>query len=285
MSSSKNILVTGATSGIGKETAIQLKKLGHSVHILGRNRAMVQQTLEMLNGLSGATSKGFVADLSNKKAIIEVAEEIKKTFTQLDVLINNAGAYFTHQELNEDGIEKTWATNHLSYFLLTHELFPLLEKSASARIVNVASHSHYGGKLHVDDLNLSKKWDGYKAYEQSKLGNVLFTMELAKRLGHRKITVNALHPGVVKTDIARKNASSFVSFFWTLVKNTIAIPVAKGAATSVFLAHSQEVDGQTGKYWDKSKHKWQSRYSQTPGLTEKCWEISVKQTGADWKFL
>jgi NAD(P)-dependent dehydrogenase (short-subunit alcohol dehydrogenase family) len=283
----KNILLTGATSGIGLETARTLAKKENNLLIIGRDPVKITAVLNELKSIFPAGNhKGFTADLSSQGQIRKVVAEIQSSVSKIDVLINNAGAYFTDQQFSEDAIEMTWATNHLAYMLLTYELMPLLLKAEKARIVNVASHSHYKGQINFEDIALSKNWNGYKAYEQSKLGNVLFTLELAEKLKGTTISVNALHPGVVKTDIAIKNGAWYVRLFWGMVKNFIAITVEKGAETSIFLATSNDVEGQSGMYFDKCRQKWQSRFSQTPGLKEKCWELSCKQIGLDpmWNF-
>ena len=279
----KNILITGATSGIGLATALELAKQGNTIHIVGRNQVRIDNTLKELLRINPTLKhSAFLADLSSQQAILSLAKDIIRQLPQLDVLINNAGAYFSEQNFSVDKIELTWSTNHLAYFLLTHELLPLLKSSAPARIVNVASHSHYKGKINFEDINLTNGWDGYKAYEQSKLANVLFTMELARKLVGTQITVNALHPGVVSTEIAQKNAAWYVKAFWSLARLTVAINVEKGAETSVYLATSPKVEGESGKYYDKCKHKWQSHFSQTPGLAEQCWELSCKMTNITW---
>jgi NAD(P)-dependent dehydrogenase (short-subunit alcohol dehydrogenase family) len=276
----KNVLITGSTAGIGLETAKALAKQGANVYIHGRNKEKAQKAVEEVIAASGNKNVFFfIADLSKQKEVRRLADEVKAKLDRLDVLINNAGGAFMKHELTEDGIETTFANNHLSYFLLTNLLLDLLKKSAPARIVNVASHSHYGGKIDFSDLNYTKNYRGYKAYENSKLGNVLFTLELAERLKGTGVTVNALHPGVVKTDIGAKHSNILISFGWNVLTAVTGISVAKGAETSVYLASSPEVEGESGKYYANSKHKWQSRYSQTEGLKEKLWEVSAKLTG------
>ena len=159
-------------------------------------------------------------------------------------------------------------------------LLDLLKASAPARIVNVASHSHYSGKFNFDDINMQRGYSIMKAYERSKLGNVLFTLELAERLKGTGITANSLHPGVVKTGIADKHTGKLVQLAWRIFEwYQKAISVEEGAKTSIYLASSPEVEGETGKYYDLCKHKWHSKYSQTEGLKEKVWELSEKLTG------
>jgi NAD(P)-dependent dehydrogenase (short-subunit alcohol dehydrogenase family) len=168
------------------------------------------------------------------------------------------------------------AINHMAYYLLTIELLDFMKQtSTSGRIVNVASHSHYGGKLNFDDLYMTKGYGGYKMYERTKLCNVLFTMELAERLKGTNVTVNALHPGVVKTDIGKKHGGLLYALGWELFAK-FGVDTDKGAETSIYLASSPEVEGVSGKYWAKSKHKWHSRYSQTEGMKERLWAETEK---------
>lgn len=277
----KNILITGATAGIGLETAKALAKQGANVYVHGRDAAKAQKAVDEIIRFSKNKNVGFfTADLSSQKEVRRLADEVKAKLERLDVLINNAGGVFQQRQLSVDGIEMTLANNHLSYFLLTHLLLDLLKKSAPSRIVNVASHSHYSGKFNFDDINMERGYSIMKAYERSKLGNVLFTMELAERLKGTGVTVNALHPGVVKTGIAGKNTGKLVVWAWKVFEiYQGAISPEEGAKTSVYLASSPEVEGETGKYYADSKHKWHSKYSQTEGLKEKLWEVSAKLTG------
>lgn len=279
----KKVVITGATGGIGLETAKALAKMGAQVYIHGRSEDKAQKAVEEIKKISENNNVWyFTADLSSQKEVRRLAEEIKSKLDRLDVLINNAGAAFQKHQLSVDGIELTLANNHLSYFLLTNLLLDLLKKSAPSRIVNVASHSHYNGKFDFNDINMERGYTIMKAYERSKLGNVLFTMELAERLKGTGVTVNALHPGVVKTGIADKHTGKIVQFAWRIFElYQGAISAEEGAKTSVYLATSPEVEGETGKYYDKCKHKWHSRYSQTEGLKEKVWELSAKLAGIE----
>lgn len=277
----KNVLITGSTAGIGYETAKALAKKGANVYIHGRNTEKAQKAVdELIKDTGNKNIFYFTADLSKQKEVRKLADEIKARLDRLDVLVNNAGAVFQKREITEDGVELTFANNHLSYFLLTHLLLDLLKKSAPARIVNVSSHSHYSGKFDFDDMLMKKGYNAMKAYERSKLGNVLFTLELAERLKGTGVTVNALHPGVVKTEIANKHIGFIGQLGWKLfVLYQGGISVEDGAKTSIYLASSPEVEGETGKYYDLCKHKWHSRYSQTEGLKEKVWELSAQLTG------
>ncbi len=275
----KNILITGATSGIGLETAKSLAKKGANIYIVGRVVDKAKTAVEEIKKHSGNNNiYFFVADLSSQKEVRKLAEEIKAKLKRLDVLINNAGATYQHFKWSVDKIEMSFATNHLSYFLLTNLLLNLLKKSAPARIVVVASHSHYRGTLDFDDLNMTTNFNGLKAYERSKLCNVLFTLELAERLQGTGVTVNALHPGRVKTEIGNKNSGLLYKIGWTYFKLFSSISIEKGAQTSIYLADSEEVKNISGKYFTECKQKWHSRYSQTPGIKEKLWEVSAKLT-------
>src|SRR5215207_6225037 len=203
--SEKIILITGATNGIGKAAALELAKQGNTVVIVGRNPAKTQATVEEIKQQSGNSAvEGLIADLSSLADVRRLADEFRQRHSRLDVLINNAGALFAERELTVDGYEMTFAVNHLAYFLLTNLLLDLLKASAPARIVNVASDAHKGMKINFDDLQLEKNYGGMMgpAYGQSKLANILFTYELARRLAGTGVTVNALHPGLVRTGFA-----------------------------------------------------------------------------------
>jgi NAD(P)-dependent dehydrogenase (short-subunit alcohol dehydrogenase family) len=276
----KNVLITGATSGIGLETAKSLAKKGATIYIVGRTIVKAKLAVEEIKKFSGNNNIDFfVADLSSQQEVRKLAEEVKSKLNKLDVLINNAGATFQHFRLSADTIEMSFATNHLGYFLLTNLLLDLLKKSVPARIVNVASHSHYRGTLDFNDLNMVKNYDGLKAYERSKLCNVLYTLELAERLKESGVTVNALHPGRVNTDIGFKNSGLLYKIGWAFFKIFLSVSIEKGAETSIYLAHSEEVKDISGKYFADSKQKWHSRYSQTHGLKEKLWAESERLTG------
>ena len=273
----KNILITGATAGIGLETAKSLAKKGANIYIVGRAIDKAKSAVEEIIKHSGNSNVDFfIADLSSQKEVRRLAEEVKGKLNKLDVLINNAGATFQYFGLSVDNIEMSFATNHLSYFLLTNLLLDLLKKSAPSRIVIVSSHSHYRGTLDFDDLNMTKNYNGLKAYERSKLCNVLYTLELAERLKGTGVTVNALHPGRVNTDIGFKNSGLLYKTGWAFFKMFLSVSVERGAETSIYLASSEEVKDVSGKYFAECKQKWHSRYSQTSGLKEKLWELSEK---------
>jgi len=199
---SKTVLITGGNSGIGKATAIGLARAGYNVVIGGRNREKGLAAAEEIKKVSGHPNVEFLEiDLSSLKSVRKAAEEFKQAHTHLDVLINNAGVFLRKREETEDGLEKTFQTNYLSHFLLTHLLLPTLKASAPSRIINVAS-KHSGIKINFDDLQTTKNYSYLKAVGPTKLGLIMFTKELAKQLEGTGITVNCLHPGLAQTNIS-----------------------------------------------------------------------------------
>lgn len=275
----KKVLITGGTDGIGKVTALELAKLGAHVIIIGRNPQKTEQTVREIREQSNNERVDFlIADLSEQEQVRRVAAEYRHRYDQLHVLINNAGAFFAKRELTGDGLEKTFALNHLAYFLLTHLLLDLLTKSAPARIINVSSAAHFGGRINFDDLNAEKSYSGWGAYSNSKLMNVLFTYELARRLQGSGVTVNCLHPGFVATQFG-KNNGGLIGLGLSLVQRVGAISPQQGAETTLYLATSPEVEGITGRYFDQKKAVESSKISQDDETARRLWEISLELTG------
>jgi retinol dehydrogenase-12 len=244
----KICLVTGATNGIGKATAQALAQLGAMVVIVGRNPPRTARVVEEIRADSGNKNvDSLLADLSSQQEVRRLANEFKSKYSHLHVLINNAGGFFMRRQLSVDGIEMTFAFNHLAYFLLTNLLLDTIKASAPARIINVSSDAHTSGKIEFDNLQGERGY-GPGAYGNSKLANILFTNELARRLEGTGVTVNALHPGLVATGFAKNNGrviATLVSLFMPLVARS----PAKGAETSIYLASSSSVEGITGKYF------------------------------------
>lgn len=279
--SGKTCLVTGATFGIGKETALGLARQGARVVIVGRDASRTGETVLWLRRQSGNDQIDFLlADLSSQAEVRRAAAEFKRTQDRLDVLINNAGAIVTKREITVDGFERTWALNHLAYVLLTLELLDRLEASAPARVINVASTAHARVGLDFDDLQSARNYSGFKTYSRSKLANILFTYALARRLDPASVTANCLHPGVVATGIARNMNPAFKLVF-AAITPWLTTP-KQGAATSIFLAASAQAAGVSGKYFDKCKPARSSDLTYDVGLQERLWEISLKQTGETW---
>lgn len=269
----KFCIVTGANSGIGFESAKALAKMGARVGLLCRTQAKCDDAkAAILHAVPDAELDTFAADLSSQAEIRRVAQEIKQTYPKLDVLLNNAGIVENERKLSVDGIEMTFAVNHLAYFLLTNLLLEHLKAAAPSRIVNVSSAAHFGARMDFDDLQGEKSYSGWRAYSQSKLANILFTIELARRLEGTGVTVNALHPGVIGTKLFRN-----LGIINTLAGIFLTSP-EKGAETSVYLASSPDVEGITGKYFDNKRMVLPSSAAQNLADAKRLWDISAALT-------
>jgi len=269
----KVCLVTGATDGIGKVSARVLAEMGAKVIIVGRNHEKSAAVLTELKSVSGNESIDLlIADLAVMQEVRDLAEQVIRRYDCLDVLLNNAGGYFAKHEITSDGLEMTFALNHMSYFLLTNKLMELLHSSAPSRIVNVSSNAHYGVDIEFDNLNGEQDYKAWKAYQKSKLANVLFTYELLKRVP-ADITVNCLHPGFVATNFGNNNGG-FVSPVLKIAKRISAIDPEEGAKTSIFLCSSPEVEEVSGKYFFKCQPKTSSRESRNMDTAKRLWQIS-----------
>lgn len=272
----KTLLVTGATSGIGLEAAVALARSGVRVVMVGRNALKTAEKVEEVRRRSGATAvESLLCDFSSQRQVRQLAERFQAGHDRLDVLVNNAGAVFAKRTLTEDGIEATFAVNHLGPFLLTNLLLACLAKGTPARVVNVASGAHYGGTMDLDDLGFERGYRIIRAYARSKLANVLFTRELAKRLDGSGITVNCLHPGRVATNIWN-GAPAWIRPVFSLVKNAVMISPAAGAETIVYLASSPDVEGKTGLYLEKNHPKPPSHLAQDDALARRLWDESAR---------
>ena len=269
----KLCLVTGATDGIGKVSARVLAEMGAKVIIVGRNPEKSAAVLTELKSVSGNENIDLLlADLAVMQEVRDLAEQVISRYDRLDVLLNNAGGYFTKHEITSDGLEMTFALNHMSYFLLTNKLMGLLKSSVPARIVNVSSDAHYGVDIEFDNLNGEQDYKAWKAYQKSKLANVLFTYELLKKVP-ADITVNCLHPGFVATNFGNNNGG-FVSPVLKIAKRISAIDPEEGAKTSIFLCSSPEVEEVSGKYFFKCQPKTSSRESRNMDTAKRLWQIS-----------
>ena len=270
----KICLVTGATNGIGKATAQALAQMGATVIIVGRDAQKTSQVVKEIRAASGNKNVGsMLADLSSEQEVRRLADEFKGKYSHLHVLINNAGAVYMQRQLSVDGIEMTFALNHLAGFLLTNLLLDTLKASAPARIINVSSGAHTTGKIEFDNLQAERGYSP-RVYENSKLANILFTMELARRLEGTGVTVNALHPGFTATGFAKNNGkviAALVSIFAPLVARSSA----KGAETSIYLASSLSVEGITGKYFHNSRVLPAAPQATDMVVARKLWEVSA----------
>jgi NAD(P)-dependent dehydrogenase (short-subunit alcohol dehydrogenase family) len=277
----KVCLVTGATSGIGQVAAIELARRGAHIVIVGRSAEKCANTQAQIRATrSDAIVDTLVTDLSSLAETKRLAEQVRQRYPRLDVLLNNAGAMFWNRSESVDGIEKTFALNHLSYFVLTNLLLPVLKQSAPARIVNVASDAHKGVSINFDDLQFKQKYSGWKAYQQSKLANILFTYELAKRIEGTGVTANTLHPGFVLTNFLQVFHDAPAGWLINALAPLVAISPERGARTSIYLASSPEVEGVSGRYFVKEKPVVSSPQSRDPLAAERLWQVSVEMTGA-----
>lgn len=273
----KVVLITGATNGIGLEAARAIAKKGARVVIVGRNPQKTQEVASQLTRESGAEVSAILGDLSLMRDVRKVAAEFREKFDRLDVLLNNAGAVFNTHQRTDEGNEMTFALNHLNYFLLTHLLLDMLKANAPSRIVNVSSDAHRVGKLDLDNLQSEKGFSAFGAYGRSKLENVMFTYELARRLEGTGVTVNALHPGFVRTGFGHNMSGIFSNI--ARLAQVFAISTEQGAQTSIYLATSPEVEGVSGKYFAKSKAVKSSDASYDEAAWKRLWEISETLTG------
>ena len=279
----RKILVTGASDGIGKVTARELAARGHHVVIVGRNAGKTQNAAtEMRDAIRTSNGPGtidfMIADLARPTEVKNLARQYTDKFGQLDVLVNNAGAFFAGFIKTPDGFEQTFALNHLNYFYLTELMMPLLARSNAGRVVNVASEAHRGCDLDFDNLNGEKgatAYNGWRAYQRSKLANILFTRELARRVAGTSVTANSLHPGFVASKFGHNNGGVWgplVKFSQML----FAINEDRGAATSIFLADDPSVATVSGKYFDKCKERAPTAAASNDDAARKLWDVTDK---------
>jgi NAD(P)-dependent dehydrogenase (short-subunit alcohol dehydrogenase family) len=274
----KTCLITGATAGIGKETALALAARGFKMVLVSRDRDRGEKAREEIRRSGrGEAVELIIGDLSSQESIRKMAAEFEDRFDRMDVLVNNAGALYAERTLTVAGIEATFATNHLAYFLLTGLLLPILKQSAPARIVNVASDAHRWARLDFDDLQGARSYGGWSGYSKSKLANIMFTYELARRLEGTGITANCLHPGTVRTELFR-NLSGITGAAIKLATPFFRSP-KKGAETTVYLASSPEVEGVTGKYFADCKETRSNEASYDKEAALRLWEVSEDLSG------
>jgi NAD(P)-dependent dehydrogenase (short-subunit alcohol dehydrogenase family) len=274
----KTCMITGASSGIGRATALELARMGARLVLVCRDRTRGEEAVMAIRRQTGNDAIALMlADLSSQRSIRQLAAEFLSTSQSLHVLVNNAGVVNIKRTLTADGIETVFAVNHLAYFLLTHLLLDRLKSSAPARIVNVASDAHKFGQLNFDDLQGERSYRVMGIYGQSKLANILFTYELARRLAGTQVTVNCLHPGAVATGLGKNNGT------WAQVVIAMLSPFfrtpAAGAATSIYLASSPDVEGVSGRYFNNCRETRSSKASYDDAAARRLWKISAQMTG------
>jgi retinol dehydrogenase 14 len=272
------VLVTGSTGGIGKATALRLAAMGSQVAVTGRDPGRAHAAARAIQDDHGVEVMAFVADLSSQSEVRRLADEVQEVLPRLDVLVNNVGGYWNTRHVTVDGLEHTFALNHLAPFLLTNLLVELLTRNAPARVVTVASNAQAQGRIDFDDLQGERSYSGARAYNQSKLANVLFSYELARRLGNRGVTANVLHPGVVNTSFGAADPAG-VQRWLVPVLRPFMKSSSQGAATSVYLAASPELERVTGQFWAELKPKRSSPRSYDNTTAGRLWQLSAELVG------
>jgi len=278
----KQILITGASNGIGLAAAMALAGLGANVAIVGRNerRTKVAAAQIQARASRGASVTAFTADLSAQAAVAKLATEVLNQHSRIDVLVNNAGAMHTSRQLTHDGVELTWAVNHLAPFLLTGLILNRLKAQAPSRIITTASGAHHGATIPFDDLDADKSYHGFARYKQTKLANILFTRELARRLEGSGTVCSCFHPGLVASGFNRNNGP-WMSLAMTMLR-PVSRSVEKGAETLVWLARVANVDGMNGGYFVDMERRRPSPEAQDAQTAQRLWEISERQCGRHW---
>jgi NAD(P)-dependent dehydrogenase (short-subunit alcohol dehydrogenase family) len=276
----RTVLVTGGSGGIGKATALGLASMGAHLAITGRDRGRTESAAGEIRAAGGGQVDVFVADLSSQSEVRRLAAEVLHRLSRIDVLVNNVGGYWNTRHVTVDGLEHTFALNHLAPYLLTNLLLDRLRQSAPARVVTVSSHAHALGRIDFDDLQGERSYSGAQAYNQSKLANVLFTYELARRLPTTSVTANALHPGVVSTAFGAEDPSSIQRVLVPFLRPFLKAP-ARGAATSVQVASAPDLDQLTGRYFVNGKVTRSSKTSYDKAVAARLWEVSSDLVGLE----
>jgi retinol dehydrogenase 14 len=274
----KTVLVTGGTAGIGKATALGLAAMGAHLAITGRDRGRTEDAAREIRAASGGQVDVYVADLSAQSEVRRLAEEVLGSYPRIDVLVNNVGGYWNTRHVTVDWLERTFAVNHLAPFLLTNLVLDRLQQSVSARVVTVSSNAQAQGRIDFDDLQGDRSYFGAGAYSQSKLANVLFSYELARRLQGTSVTANALHPGVVSTSFGAEDPASVQRVFIPFLRPFMKTP-AKGAATSIHLASAPELEQVSGRYFADSKPKRSAKRSYDEATAKRLWQVSAQLVG------
>ena len=274
----RTVLVTGGTAGIGRATALGLATMGAHLAITGRDQERTEGAAREIRAAGGGQVDVFVADLSSQSEVRRLAEEVLQSLSRIDVLVNNVGGYWNTRHVTADGLEHTFALNHLAPFLITNLLLDRLKQSAPARVVTVSSNAQAMGRIDFDDLHGERSYSGARAYDQSKLANVLFTYELARRLPATSVTANALHPGVVSTSFGAEDPGRVQRLLVPFIRPFMKAP-AQGAATSIHVASAPGLELVTGRYCANSKPKRSSKRSYDEAAAARLWQVSADLVG------
>jgi NAD(P)-dependent dehydrogenase (short-subunit alcohol dehydrogenase family) len=275
----KTVVITGGTGGIGRATAVRLASMGARVAITGRDAGRTQRAAaEIASESKIGTVDAFAADLSSQAEVRRLAGEVLATYPRLDVLVNNVGGFWSHRHATVDGLEHTFALNHLAPFLLTNMLLDRLIASAPARIVTVSSGAHTAGRIDFDDLMGEQNYSGQTAYNQSKLANVMFTYELARRLAGTGVTATVLHPGMTSTAFSTEDPARAYAPLVRLVRPFMKKPY-RGADTPVYLASSPQAEGLTGQYFADCKPRRSNKDAYDPAAAARLWKLSADLVG------
>ena len=262
------ILITGATDGIGKQAAVELARMGHTLLVHGRDETRAQNVVaEIQRTTKNPNIESVIADFASLAAVRQLAAQVQTKFPRLDILINNAGVFIPARTLTQDGFETTFQVNHLAHFLLTNLLLETLKQNAPARIIHVSSGVHRSGNIEWDNLQGEKNYSGYDAYARSKIANVLFAYALAERLQNSRVTSNALHPGVIRTKLLHAGWGGGGS------------DLARGAETIVYCATARELENVTGRFFDNKRESASSALSHDKNLQRALWDVSAQMVG------
>ena len=274
----RTVLVTGGSAGIGRATALALAVMGAHLAIAGRDRGRAEEAAREIRAAGAGQVDVFVADLSSQSEVRRLAGEVLQRLSRIDVLVNNVGGYWNTRHVTADGLERTFAVNHLAPFLLTSLLLARLKQSGPARVVTVSSNVQALGRIDFEDLQAERSYSGARAYNQSKLANVLFTYELARRLQGTSVTANALHPGVVRTAFGTEDPRAVQRLLMPVMRPFMKAP-ARGAATSVYLASAPDLERVTGRFFAGSKPRKSGKRSYDQAAAARLWQVSADMAG------
>ena len=270
----RTVLVTGGSGGIGRATALGLAAMGAHLAITGRDRGRTQDAAREIRAAGGGQVDVFVADLSAQSEVRRLAGEVLQRLSRIEVLVNNVGGYWNTRHVTADGLERTFAVNHLAPFLLTNLLLGRLKQSTPARVVTVSSNVQALGRIDFEDLQAERSYSGARAYNQSKLANVLFTYELARRLQGTSVTANALHPGVVRTALGAEDPRAVQRLLMPVMRPFMKAP-AQGAATSVYLASAPGLEQVTGRFFAGREPRKSAKSSYDQAAAAQLWQVSA----------